>query len=313
MINKIMKYAQYFFLNLFIGIYLLSACTPTVTKTISPRKTLSAEKINQIAQDFKALTDANREAHLAKDFSAIEALFTKDMSFDDYSFRDHLVGTDEFMDMTRNFLNYFNQLKWKTTNYFISSEKTITIAEFWDMNWLGNQYNKEDPFIHVFLFEPQGNLISSWRLFYGYDFLVENDLLSETQADVMESLLSAYAVAWSSKDSKAVTEIYTKDALHQDTLFNESQQGNKAIRDFAESFFTWYPDAQWTPTQMFGERFYQDKPQTIGSVYNICTHNSIGETCEVMVVVLLRVFEGKIIQEEIYYQPDSLITCGWAQ
>jgi ketosteroid isomerase-like protein len=308
-----MKVIQYFFLNLFICVCLLSACAPTAAKTIAPRKPLSAEKINQVAKSFKDLTDANREAHLAKDLSAIEALFTKDVSFDDYSFNDHLVGTDEFMNMTRNFLNYFNQLKWKTTNYFISSEKIITIAEFWDMNWLGNQYNKEDPFIHVFLFEPQGNLISSWRLFYGYDFLVENDLLSETQANAMGSLLSAYAAAWSSKDSKTVTEIYTKDALRQDTLFNESQQGNKAIRDFAESFFTWYPDAQWTPTQMFGERFYQDKPQTIGSAYFLRTSNPIGETCEVMVVVLLQVFEGKIIQEEIFYQPGSLITCGWTQ
>jgi uncharacterized protein YacL (UPF0231 family) len=37
-----------------------------------------------------------------------------------------------------------------------------------------------------------------------------------------------------------------------------------------------------------------------------------GEACEVMVVVLLHVFEGEVVQEDLYYDADSLIQCGWA-
>jgi ketosteroid isomerase-like protein len=126
-------------------------------------------------------------------------------------------------------------------------------------------------------------------------------------------MLNYYASAWSSMDFEAVANMYAKDALRQDTLFSESQEESKAIKAFAESFFTWYPGAQWTPLVMFGEKGFHDKPQAIGSSYAIEVTDPTGEACEVMVVVLLHVFEGEIVQEDLYYDTDSLIQCGWAQ
>ena len=274
---------------------------------------LDAKEITQIAEDFKALTDANREAHLAKDYSAIEALFTEDMLFDDYSFGDHLVGTGKFMGMTRNFLYYFKNLQWQTTNYFIGSDKIITLAKFWDMNWMGKEYKEENPFFHVFLFKPKGNHISAWRLFYGHDFLIEQHLLTETEAAEMRSLLSTYASAWSSMDSKAVAEMYAENAIRQDSIFKVTQQGSNAVKAFAEAFFTQYPDVQWTPIEMFGEKAYANKPQVIGSSYAIEIDDPSGEDCEVMALVLLQILDGKIEQEVLYYEVDSLIQCGWAK
>ena len=289
---------------------LLSACASQAVKSREP---LPAEEIMHIAKDFKSLIDANREAHLAKDFVGIEALFTEDMSFDDYSFEDHLVGTDQFMGMTRNFLNYFKHLQWQTTYYFISLDKIVTIAKFWDMNWMGKAYKEENPFIHVFLFEPQGDLISAWRLFYSVDFLLEQYRLSETEAAEMETALSAYASAWSSMDSKIIAEMYASNVVCQDTLFDEYQDGRDAIQAFAESFITWYPNAHWTSHQMFGESAYPDQPQTIGSSYTIEVTDPTGDPCQIMTVVLLQVLDGKIIHEELYYEPDTLIACGWAR
>jgi len=294
--------------------WLLSACGGQTAELLSPRAVLSAEEVTQITGKFKALADANREAHNARDLEGIEALFTVDVLFVDVTFGDHLVSIDKFMSMTRNMFAFFPEFQWKTLDYFVGSEKFVTIAGFWGGNWGGNkEYTEEDPFIHVFLFEPKEDLIASWRLFYGYDFLNDNRVISETAAADMESMLFSYGSAWSSMDADIVADMYTKDTVRQDTLFGESQQGSKAIKAFAESFFAWYPEAQWTPLEMFGERGFRDKPQAIGSSYAIEITDPSGDACQVMAVVLLQVLDGKIDQEDLYYGADSLIQCGWAE
>ena len=310
------KFFQFLLLSLSIMLIfalLLSGCGK---KIVEAREPLSAAEITQFKDGFSALTDANREAHNAEDLDAIQALFTEDMLFEDRTFRDHLVGVKEFMSMTRRMFMFFPGFQWKTTGYFIDGEKLLTTTDFWDISFSGNpkdRYTEEDPFIHVFLFERDGDLISSWRLFYGWEFLQDNNQISGTEADQMRSLVAAYAAAWSSKDSKAITELYAKDAVRKDTLFDESQEGQSAIEDFAETFFSWYPDVRWTPQEVFGERAYRDKPQAVGSSYRIEITDSSGEPCDVEAVVLLHVFEGKLIQEDLYYEPDSLIQCGWAE
>ena len=157
---------------------LLSGCTE---EFVQAREPLSAAEITHFIESFSALTDANREAHNAEDLDAIQALFTEDMLFEDRTFRDHLVGVKEFMSMTRKMFQFFPGFQWKTTGYFIDGEKLLTMAEFWEMSWTGNpedKYTEEDPFIHVFLFEREGDLISSWRLFYGWEFLQDNNEIS---------------------------------------------------------------------------------------------------------------------------------------
>ena len=279
-------------------------------------KPLDAQEITQIAEDFKALTDANRKAHNAKDYDAIEALFTEDMLFDDYSFGDHLVGIKAFLSMTKMGLNLFPNFRWKTTNYFLGSDRIVTIASCWGANLAGNsniEYTELDPFIHVFLYKPRGDRIASWRLFWGYDVLMDNNLLSETQAIEIKSLLSTYAAAWSSMDSNAVGEMYAEDAIRQDSIFKVTQQGKNAITSFAEAFFKQFPNTQWTPIEMFGETSITNEPQVIGSSYAIEIDDPSGEDCEVMALVLLQIMDGKIEQEVLFYEIDSLIQCGWAK
>jgi ketosteroid isomerase-like protein len=293
---------------------LLGACAELTAEPLSPRSVLSAEEVRDLSEKFKALADANREAHNARDMERIEALFAEDVLFVDVTFGDHLDSIIEFMGMTRNMFAFFPEFQWKTLDYFIGSDKFVTIAGFWGGNWGGNkEYTEQDPFIHVFLFEPKEDLIASWRLFYGYDFLNDNRVISETAAADMESMLISYGSAWSSMDSEVVADMYAKDAVRQDALFGEIQEGSKAIKAFTESFFTQYPEAQWTPLELFGERGFRDKPQAIGSSYAIEITDPTGEACEVMAVVLLHVLDGKIVQEDLYYNTDSLIQCGWAQ
>jgi ketosteroid isomerase-like protein len=311
--NKIFQFSLLNLSLMLLCVSLLSGCADEIMEARAP---LSAVDITQFKASFSALTDANREAHNAEDLDAIQALFTENMLFEDRTFRDHLVGTKAFMSMTKKMFQFFPGFQWKTTGYFIDGKKLLTTTEFWEMSWTGkpeDKYTEEDPFIHVFLFEREGHLISSWRLFYGWEFLQENHEISETDAEQMKSLVNAYAAAWSSKDLKALTEIYAKDAVRKDSLFDESQDNQSDIQAFAEAFFTWYPDARWTPLEIFGERLYRDKPQAVGSSFKIEIIDATDEVCEVEAVVLLHVFEGKIIQEDIYYETDSLIQCGWAE
>lgn len=308
--EKLFKITTYICFSLILSVLLLNACgSPTADKRVP----LDADDISQKAEHFKALADANREAHNAKDAEAVEALFTEDVHFDDYTFGDHLVGIKGLMDMTQLMIRYFPNFQWRDNDYAIGSNQIITIGEFWGGSWVKTKYPEEDPFVHPFLFTIQGDLISSFRLFYGYDFLVENDLLSESEATEMEVILTTYASAWSSKDTETIKGMYSKDAIRQDTLFEESQDGSEAIQAFAASLFTWYPNIQWTSQQMFGEKAFDDEPQTIGSLYATEVTDLTGETCEVMAVVLLQVLDGKIIKEDLYYDADTLIQCGWAQ
>jgi hypothetical protein len=286
----------------------------TEVELLPAHEVLSSAEITQMAARFKALADTNREAHNARDIEAIEALFTEDLLFVDVTFGDRLDSIDKFMSMTRRMFAYFPEFQWKTLDYFVGSDKFVTIAGFWGGNWGGKvEYTEAAPFIHVFLFEPKEEMIASWRLFYGYDFLNDNRVISETATADMKSMLMTYGLAWSSMDSDVVADIYAEDALRHDSLFDEHQNGLSEIKAFAESFFIQYPEAQWTPLVMFGERGFSDKPQAIGSSYAIETTDPTGEACEIMVVVLLHVLDGKIVQEDLYYDVDSLIQCGWAE
>lgn len=235
--HKVFQFSLIRLSMILICIFLLSACGRDILEARAP---LSAAKITQFRECFCALTDANRDAHNAEELDAIQALFTEDMLYEDRTFRDHLVGTKEFMSMTRKMFQFFPGFQWKTTGYFIDGERLLTITEFWEMSWTGNpkdKYTEEDPFIHVFLFEREGDLISSWRLFYGWEDLQENQEISETEAKQMKSQVAVYADAWSSKNSKALSELYAKDAVRKDLLFDESQEGTKRHQSFCRVFF----------------------------------------------------------------------------
>ena len=71
--------------------------------------------------------------------------------------------------------------------------------------------------------------------------------------------------------------------------------------------------AKWTPLEIFGERAFRDKAQVVGSSYRIEVTDTSGEACAVEAVMLLHVLNGKIVQEDLYYELNSLVQCGWAE
>lgn len=295
-----------------IYILLLSACNPSTNNSPLVREPLSSEEITQRAEAFEAVVAKNAEAWNAKDIDTIQAVLTDDIHFVDVSGGDNLKGTSQVITMARVFCNFFPDLQRKATSHYIGVEEGVAIYDYWGWRIGGKEYTPEDPWIYAFLYKTQDDLISEWNLFEGIEEL-ETHFLSESASVETRSVISSYASAWSSGEPKSVAAMYAKDAVHRDSLFKESQQGSKAIKAFAESFFTTYPDATWTPMEMFGEKKFRDKPQAVGSSFNIEVTNPSGIPCDLEAVVLLYVLEGKIIQEDIYYEPDSLIQCGWAE
>jgi len=295
-----------------ICILLLSACSSSKNDPPTVREPLSSEEITKRAEAFEAVVAKNAEAWNAKDLDAIQAVLTKDIHFVDVSAGDNFKGISQVMTMARIFCGMFPDLQRQATSHYIGVEEGMAIYDYWGWRIGARQYTREDPFIYVFLYKTQGDLISEWHLFEGIEVL-ETHFLKETGSIETRSIISSYASAWSSGDTKAVAEMYAKDAVRRDALFEESQQGPKAIQSFAESFFTWYPNAKWITLEMFGEKKFRDKPQAVGSSFKIEVTDTAGEVCEIEAVVLLHVLEGMILQEDIYYEPDSLIQCGWAE
>jgi ketosteroid isomerase-like protein len=299
----------------------LAACVGTSTTENSrdtevallpPRKALSSAEINQRADVFKTLTEANAEAWNAKDLDAIQAVLTEDIHFVDVSFRDDIKGIEDVMDMARGLCGMAPDLQRIITSYYIGVDQGIAFYDYWNFWHPFTGYTPENPFIYVFLFETQDNLISYWRLFEGFDIL-DKHFINDTAASDLQAMITAYTSAWSSKDPEAIAAIYAKDAIRNDTLFGENQSGVAEIETFARSFFSWYPNSQWTSYEVFGEKRYEGKPQNIGSSYGIQITSPSGEACEIKEVVLLQVLDGEIIQEDLYYDAGTLIECSWAE
>ena len=295
-----------------VCLLILNACNAPGSKPSPARKLPSSTNVTQIAQDFFNVTSANAEAWNDKDLDAIEAVLTEDIRFIDVSLGDNLTGTNQVMAMARSFCSYFPNLQRKTTDHFIGIEEGIAFYDYWGWKLDRKDYTPEDPFRYIFLLKTRGGSISYWRLFEGLATL-EAHFLTEDQSKEFQAVILSYASAWSSTEPKIVAKLYSKDAVRHDSLFEESQQEKKAIKDYATLFFSWYPKATWTPLEMFGERPIRDKPQAIGSSFVIQVSDMDGNDCEVIATVLLQVQDGKIIQEDLYYDPESLIRCGWAE
>lgn len=92
-----------------------------------------------------------------------------------------------------------------------------------------------------------------------------------------------------------MAELYSSDAVREDTIIGERLEGREVIASFAESFFAWYPGVQWSLPLGFGEG-RGDTPTT-GGVFTIRVSDSDGQPCEVQAVVLLQASEDKIVDE----------------
>ena len=280
-----------------------------VERAVAPREPAPAAEVERTAAAFEAITSAVVEAWTSGDVDAVRELYTDDIVHHDQTFSAHIVGIDSVGYMASSFMNQFAGMQSRVAESFIGLEDCLAVSELWNIR-LGHEFTQDDPLVGVDLYETRGDRISYWTLFYGLDTLEKVPGSATTERlDGARSLLSSYGSAWSSGKPQMVGDLYARDAVREDTIFGERAEGREAITSFAESFFAWYPGAQWNLLLPFGE----GRGDATGGVYAIRVSGPGDQPCEVHAAVLFETSEDQIVHEALYYGADSLISCGWVR
>lgn len=295
-----------------LALLVVAVTSCRVERTVAPREPAPAAEVERAAVAFEAVTSVMVEAWASGDVEAVRELYTDEIIHHDETFGAHIVGIDHVVAMASGFMRDFARMQSQVADWFIGSEDSLDVWEFWNIRLVGHEFTQDNPLVEVDLLETRGDRISYWTLFYGLDTLEKVAGRATTERlDEARSLLSSYSSAWSSGKPQMVVGLYARDAVREDTIFQERQEGREAITSFAESFFAWYPGAQWKLLLPFGDG-RGDAPVT-GGVYAIRVSGPGNQPCEVHVAVLLKTSDDEIVHEALYYEPDSLISCGWAR
>lgn len=301
-----------------IALVALLVCTMTscmMKPAVPPREPASAPEVERIAGTFEQLASAHVEAWFPASgeggVEAIRALCADDIVHHDATFGAHIVGIDDVLAMASDFLVFFSSTEAEVRDDFISAEAGLVFYDLWNLSLKGHKFTREDPLLAVDRLETHDGLISHWTLFYGLNSIDSFRASDMRSTDEGRALLGSYASSWSSGDPSDIAGLYAIDAVREDTIFGERQEGREAITSFADSFLVSYPGAEWNLVVPFGDGKGEDP--TTGGVFAITVSGAGEEACEVRAAVLLRASEDHIVHESVYYEPDSLIACGWAR
>jgi ketosteroid isomerase-like protein len=277
------------------------------TPTTIPRPALSADEVKTIATEFEMITNAHLQSWANRDYDQMRQVYTEDIVHHDLNNAETFKGISSVISMAQLFLDIFPDYENRLVSTFVGQDDGFYIEDSW--GWTPDDniktiFSSDHPLKNYMWMTLRDGKISYWWLFYDEEVFLYGDWPSKLMQD--------YADAWSSGDSEAVASLYTPEAIRQDTLYGENQQGYSAIKAFATHFFAWYHSVHLTLEGTFGEY-----PEVIkrGGIYKVSVSDPGGQPCDVKMLVLLEPDESqqKIAQEWVFYNADSLIACGWAQ
>lgn len=293
---------------LFACIIVLMLVTTGCKQQTTPRPPLSANEVKTIDAEFERIANEYHQFSSNKDYDLMRQVFTEDIVHHDQN-AELAKGKNDVVSMMSMFFSEFPDFETRTANTYVGHDDGFYVEDAWGMvpvDYVKNIFSSDHPLKNYSWLTLRDGKISYWWLFWGEEVFSAGDLPFDRK------LLQDYADAWSSGDSEAVASLYTSEAIRQDTLFSENQQGNSAIKAFATHFFAWYPSVTLTLLETFGEF-----PKVIkrGGIYTVSVSNTSGKPCDVSMLVLLEPDKSgqKIAQEWVFYNADSLIACGWAQ
>ncbi len=294
---------------IFLAALLVSSCS--IKSTPTPRANLSLVSLKSVSTKFNQLATDLVDVWNSQDKKSADALFTEDAVMIDKSFGDHNVGSWQIIGSISSVSAFGKNWQAQAVDQYIGMQDGLAVDKIWNITLGDVSFTQEHPVVEVDWIQANGDKISNWTLFYGLDFLEELKIPSADRLTKVKSLLAAYQSAWSSGNANTVASLYSDDAVREDTLFMEKQLGKNEIRDYAKSFFAWYPGAQWNLSLSFAEGNGSD--QITGGLYTIKVPDVNGSDCEIKVAVLFHTADDLITGETLFYQPQSLITCGWSK
>jgi ketosteroid isomerase-like protein len=276
--------------------------------TTIPRPSLSADEVKTIAAEFERITNEHLQSWANRDYDQMRQVYTEDIVHHDLNY-EPFKGINSVISVAKMFLGVFPNYENRLVSTFVGHDDGFYFEDSWGWvpdDYVKNIFSSDHPLKNYMWMTLRDEKFSYWWLFY------DEEVFSAGNLPFNRKLLQDYVDAWSSGDPEAVASLYTSEAIRQDTLFSENQQGISAIKAFATHFFAWYPGVRLTLLETFGEFPHVDKR---GGVYSVSVSNPSDQPCDVSILVLIQPDESeqKIAQEWVFYNSDSLIACGWAQ
>ncbi len=287
--------------------------TPVPTAAAVPRLPISASEVQAIAAPFDKLSKAYIQAWNTHDIENMRPLLTDDVLYyesDNKPMESTAVG---LLGMNWQVLHDDPNFEGRQAGIFINRDSAFDIWAMWNYDEAVRPSSAEDPIRGYDWYTLRDGKIASMWLFWDVEYL--NAAFGGTPINVKP--MQDYEKAWSSGDPKAVAALYAPQVVRHDMLFGPDQNGPAAIQGFAADFFSWYPGVRLELLESFqlGNSF----PRRTGGVYVIHAIDQAGKPCDIRAIVQLEwpvlddMSAGKIMNEWMFYQPDSLIACGWAR
>jgi ketosteroid isomerase-like protein len=269
-----------------------------------PRPFLSADEVKILTAEFDKISNAFWDAWNKHDTILLRQLYTDDIVL---YYKGNTPMNTGIERVLGDDIGAFSEHPWWTgrlAGTYIGRAQGFAKIEQWGIDQqLG--FTEQNPEMQYIWFTLRDGKISERWHFVGSDYY------AATGATFTIKPLQDYASAWSSGDAEPVANLYDPQAVRQDTLFGENQQGSTAVKEYATNFFAWYPGVRLELLNSF-ELLYSH-PVMVGGVYAIHATDQAGKPCDVHTIVLLESSQDKITKEWMFYNADSLIACGWAK
>lgn len=125
------------------------------------------------------------------------------------------------------------------------------------------------------------------------------------QTAVTEEFLDRLQSAWDTRDPAAIGALYANGATRHDG-FTADQQGRQRIADWYALLFDAYRSVEITITEEYAGGLGP------GALYALTMTTADGEACTMELAAVWRLDdEGLIEHEYVYYDANSVLTCGW--
>ena len=260
---------------------------------------VSADGVSGAAAQLDAVAAADVAATAARDGETWGSLFTDDIVIVDGD--EATTGGVEEAVWIAEFIwaQYPDSGELHSATYVGLNDGIVVIDQ-----WGFEGFTADAPFYEYRIYEVEDGVITAWEAVYDLDtrpFFGRGGMDEEAA-----SLLERYLDAWNSGDAAAIKALYDSGAMRADLLFGEAT-GAAAIGTQIDSVLARLPGLHLELRETLGLRAHR-RVGTGGPM----SLTSDGDPCEVSALVYLESPGELITRERVYYQPASLIACGWA-
>ena len=276
--------------------------------------TLDTGEISQLGSNCQDIYTRMIAAWDSRDAGNFRQVYTDDIVHHDGA--PYSTGIDSLMNMGIDMFSSFTRWQMLAGDTYISRDQCLGT---W-LNWGIFGLTEDNPGLEYDLLDIRDGKVSYWRLFYQQQFFEALSMSEKAETE----LLTLFADTWSSGDADAVYGLYSRSKLVEDSLFNIYLKKISGIKDYISAFLARSPGATWQLVEPFAEAEVKqalvngkmvDMPTASeGGVFAITVADAQGNPCQIRTVAILTYDDlGKVKNQKMYYDADSLIACGWAE